>query len=145
MALKRASGCSYPEIGREGQAQATAHRRTVHRGHHRSVGAEDADGGCVQVLGGVVGAFGREVGSRAEVLALSAQHRGPAPGVVVQRLQPVGDPVDHLKREEVVGRAPQLDGGHVVVADLDHHRVSHRADATNDLGNLGRRPIVQLS
>ena len=134
-----------PEVGRESQAQASAHRRTVHRGHHRRVGAENPDRGCVQVLGGVMGALGREIGASAEVLALRAQHRGPAAGVVVQRLEPVSDPVDHLQREEVVGRTPQLDGGHVVVADFDGQRVAHRADATNGPGNLGRCPIVQLA
>jgi hypothetical protein len=55
-----------------------------------------------------------EVGPGAEGFALTAQQDGAAGGILVQRLQRVGELADQVEVEEVVRGALDLDGGDVI-------------------------------
>ena len=89
----------------------------MHGGDDGRVGAEDSDGGGVQILGGVGPSGRREVGAGAEVSALGAQDGGATAIVVIECGECVGDTADLVEREEVVRWCAQLDGRDEIVAD----------------------------
>ncbi len=120
-------GRSDPEVGGHRHPEATTDRRTLDRGDDRLAGPEQPHRGTVQITGRIRGARRREVGARAEVLALGRQHDRPARPIVVERLEGVGELGDHRRGEEVVRWPTQRDGGDVVVGDRHcDERVGHQ-------------------
>ena len=103
------------EIRHAGEAEPAADRRPLHRGDDRLLRAEQPDRLLVQMPTGafVAHVAAGEVGAGAEGLALRRQHQGAHRGVGIRRLEGGGDLLDQGDVEEVVGRALDLDRGHV--------------------------------
>jgi hypothetical protein len=110
------------EVGDERESEPAAHGSSLDGGHTRQRGAGDAGGDGVEALG--VGRLGvaAQVGAGAEVLALAAQHGGPAVGVPAETFERLGQGREHVDVEEVVGRPVDLHEGHVA-PPFDRQRV----------------------
>ena len=118
-------GARDAQVGRERQAQTAADGGSVDGRHPRQVDGAEPGGGGVQPLGGeptetvataAVVAAAAEVGAGAERLPLRREHAAPDVEVAGALVEGVGDGLDHLQREVVVGRSLQLHEQHVPVA-----------------------------
>ena len=113
-------GRRHPEVGRERETEAAADRRALHRGDGRHRGAGDPCGLRVEVARVIDHVGAAEVGARAEVLALGAEHDHPAVGMVAEVLERVGERGEHVEVEVVVRRPVHLDRRHVI-DEVDGH------------------------
>ncbi len=123
----------HPKVGDQRQTEAAAHRRTLHGGDDRRVGGEQARRLVIQRTGGTLhrrlasAERARQVRARTEMPARRAQHDGPRIGVGVEAFEGIGQPGDQGRIEMVAGTALELDGGDVVVGDLDADLMTHQA------------------
>ena len=79
------------EVGRQREPEPAAHGRTLHRGDDRLVVGEEACRLLVEARGAVEEVAAAQIGAGAEVLALRAEHHGPAVGLVVEAEHRVGE------------------------------------------------------
>jgi hypothetical protein len=113
---------NHSEVRHDGQSKASANGCALHGSHNRDVGIKQSYGGSVQwiaCLDFAVGTFfvargAAEIVTGAKVLALAAQHDGTNLFAGFHFAKRVGQILDHLRIEKVVGSALYFNHGNVV-------------------------------
>ena len=130
-------GC-HPEVRHQRESEASANRGVLERGDDGLLTSEQPHSLDVQRIFtsarrrlAALRIAIRKVRARAERLALGTEHQGAALGLIVERLEGVGEIANQIEVEEIVGRPVNLELGYIAVERYGyvaifwfHHRIA---------------------
>src|SRR3954451_22431395 len=135
------------EVRRAGEPETASDGCSLHRRDDGQRRLEQPDRLGVQLPWSTAGAaIAAEVGARAEVLALRAEHDDPGVSVASEMRVEVCDPPDHRQVEEVVGRATELHGRDTVFDGRAHTvlLLEHLPTLSRRCGAVAQLPAVPV-